>query len=217
MAKKRRFKLRSLLRMTRLLRRRRNKRLLAIGLVVVGLVVFTTAVVESAPKKIDPAAYAPLLNVIAEGESSDNYNAHFGNAANTTVHFTEMSVGEVLRWQEEYVRQGSASSAVGRYQIVRPTLTKLVQEQHIEPSARFDEKLQDRMAIALLERRGSVAYIEEKLSREQFAANLAQEWAALPRITGPNPTESYYAGDGLNVSRISVDAVYGALDVLKKK
>ena len=191
--------------------------MLARGLVLTGLVIAGAVMIESGPKKIDPAAYAPLLNVIAEGESSGNYNAYYGHAANAAVRFTSMSVEDVLRWQEEYVRQGSVSSAVGRYQIVRPTLTKLVKEQHIEPSARFDEKLQDRMAIALLERRGSVAYVEENLSREQFAANLAQEWAALPRVTGTNPAESYYAGDGINASRISVDAVLDALDVLKKK
>ena len=211
-----RLKLRSLSKVWWVLRRRRNRKFLATGLIAAGLAITVSAMVESAPTKVNPTAYVPLLNVIADGESSGNYNAHFGNAANATVRFTDMSVGEVLRWQEEYVRQGSPSSAVGRYQIIRPTLTKLVQEQHIEPSARFDEKLQDRMAIALLERRGSLAYVEKKISREQFAANLAQEWAALPRVTGPNPTESYYAGDGLNKSRISVDAVYKALDALIK-
>jgi hypothetical protein len=214
MAKAYQLKLRSL---SRLLRRRKNRRRLAMGLIVVGLVIIANIMTQPqpAPKKIDPAAYGPLLNVIAKGESSGNYNAHFSNAANTTVRFTDMTVGEVLRWQEEYVRQGSVSSAVGRYQIVRPTMLKLVQQLHIDHSVRFDERMQDRMAIALLERRGSLAYADDRLSREQFAANLAQEWAALPKITGPNPQESYYAGDGINESRITVDAVYTALDMLK--
>jgi conjugal transfer mating pair stabilization protein TraG len=174
-------------------------------------------VAQPAPKKIDPAAYGALLNVIATGESSGNYNAHFGNAGNSTVRFTEMSVAQVLQWQEEYVRQGSASSAVGRYQIVRPTLVKLVQELRLDTTVKFDERLQDRMAIALLERRGSLEYADEKLSREQFAANLSQEWAALPKVMGANPQESYYAGDGINESRISIEAVYRALDALNAK
>src|SRR5688500_6817427 len=169
------------------------------------------------PARIDPAAYSSLLTTIAKGESNGNYNAYFGNAANTAIHFTEMSVDEVLQWQEEYVRQGSPSSAVGKYQIVRPTLTGLVSELGIDPKARFDEAMQDRMAIALLERRGALAYVEKELTREQFAANLAKEWAALPKVTGMSPEESYYAHDGLNESRISVDEVYKALAMLESK
>ncbi len=218
MARTYRMKLRSLFRALKLSgRRRRNRKVVIAGLVMIGVGLVMTAlyIVQPAPTKVDPAAYTPLLTVIAEGESRGNYNAHYSNAANSALRFTDMSVDEVLRWQEDYVRQGSVSSAVGRYQIIRPTLVKLVQDLRVGPHTRFDEKLQDRMAIALLERRGSIAYVEKKLSREQFAANLAQEWAALPKIIGPNPEESYYAGDGINASRISIQAVLGSLDALK--
>jgi muramidase (phage lysozyme) len=126
-----------------------------------------------------------------------------------------MSVGDVLKWQEEHVRQGSVSSAVGKYQIIRPTLAGLVSQLKIDPRVRFDEAMQDRMAIALLEGRGSHAFVQKKLSREQFAANLAQEWAALPKATGSNPGESYYAGDGINKSLITIDQIYSALGTLQ--
>jgi conjugal transfer mating pair stabilization protein TraG len=165
--------------------------------------------------RIDPTAYTPLLNTIAKGESNGNYNAYFGNTSNTAIHFTAMPVSDVLQWQESYVSQGSVSNAVGRYQIIRPTLAGLVRQLGINPKARFDQRLQDRMAIALLERRGSLAYVEKKLSREQFAANLSQEWASLPKIAGPNPQESYYASDGINKSQVSIQEVYEALDSLK--
>lgn len=163
------------------------------------------------PPNVDPTAYTPLLNTIAKGESDGNYNAYYGNVSNTTIHFTDMSVAEVLQWQEEYVRRGQPSSAVGKYQLIRPTLAGLVNELGISPEARFDEALQDRMAIALLERRGSLDYAAKKLTREQFAANLAKEWAALPRVVGGNPEESYYAHDGINKSHISIDEVFKAL------
>jgi conjugal transfer mating pair stabilization protein TraG len=177
------------------------------GLLVLVLAIVLEACTQTMPQKIDPAAYTPILNTIAKGESEGNYNAYFGNAANATIRFTDMSVGEVLAWQQEYVHSGSPSSAVGRYQIIRPTLTGLVQELGLDPAVRFDKTLQDRLAIALLERRGSEAYVGQKLSREQFAANLAREWAALPKVIGDNPEQSYYAGDGLNASRVSIGAV----------
>ena len=165
---------------------------------------------------INPAAYVPLLNTIAQGESNGNYNAYFGNSANVDIRFTDMTIEQVLQWQQQYVQQGSVSNAVGRYQIIQPTLQGLVQSLGIRTDARFDSKLQDRMAIALLERRGSIAFVNKTLTREQFAANIAKEWAALPRVLGPEPDESYYAGDGINISRISISQVYGALGNLKK-
>jgi conjugal transfer mating pair stabilization protein TraG len=205
----------SLKKFLRVVRRRRNRKLVAIIVIFLAVVAVLTIVEQAMPTKINPSAYVPLLNTIAEGESKGNYNAYFGNAANTTVRFTDMSVSEVLQWQAAYVHGGSPSSAVGRYQIVRPTLAGLVERLHIDQSARFDAALQDRLAIVLLERRGSIDYVDNKLTRAQFAANLAQEWAALPKIAGPKPEESFYAGDGLNQSRISIAAVYSALDQLK--
>ncbi len=166
---------------------------------------------------IDPTSYKPLLDTIAKGESNGNYNAYFGRVGNADVRFTSMTVAEVMHWQQEYVEKGAASNAVGRYQFMGTTLAGLVKQLGINTQLKFDEALQDRLAIALIERRGSLSYIQQKITREQFAANLAMEWAALPRIIGENPNESYYAGDGLNHARISSDEVLGAIDKLHKQ
>lgn len=166
---------------------------------------------------IDPRAYAPLLQVVADGESNGNYNAYFGNAQNNEVRFTDMSIDEVLQWQQAYVQSGSPSSAVGRYQIIRPTLESLVGELDIERSQKFDVAMQDKMAIALMERRGATAYIGGDISREDFAANIAKEWAALPKVKGDQPQQSYYAGDGINKAHISIPQVLQAVDDFKAK
>jgi muramidase (phage lysozyme) len=201
----------------RALRRADRKKIVTAMPLVVALSLVTIGVIQRSlmPATIDPAAYTPLLDTIAKGESKGNYNAYYSKAANTKVRFTEMSVDEVLKWQENYVRKGSPSSAVGKYQIIRPTLLGLVKELKLDTRVTFDEKLQDRMAITLLERRGAHAFVAKKLTREQFAANLAKEWAALPKVTGTNPKESYYAGDGLNKARITIDEVFKALATLE--
>jgi muramidase (phage lysozyme) len=196
----------------RILKKNSGKLLLLGGIIALSFIMTQRF---NEPSKVDPAAYTSLLNTIAKGESGGNYNAYFGSPANASVRFTDMSVGEVLQWQEEHVRQGSVSNAVGKYQIIRPTLVGLVDQLKIDQGERFDEALQDRLAIALLERRGAEEYVNDKLTREEFAANLAKEWAALPKATGPNPHESYYAADGINKSRVSVDEVYSALAVLR--
>lgn len=191
----------------------RQKKRLFIGAVVVLSLSMAYSFNDSS--KIDPAAYIPLLDTIAKGESGGNYNAYYGDPANTAIRFTDMTVGEVQEWQQHHVSQGNVSSAVGKYQIIGPTFEGLVNELGIDKNEKFDEKLQDRMAIALLERRGSIAYASNKISREQFAENIAKEWAALPKTTGENPHASYYAGDGINKSNIAVDEVFEALDNLQ--
>jgi len=207
------------LKVGKLLLRRVVKRFKTTWPILLALVVIVASIGyrHIMPIIINPVAYGPLLEVIAKGESSGNYNAYFGNGTNTSLRFTEMSVGEVLQWQEQYVQQGSVSNAVGKYQIIRPTLAGLVQKLGTPLDAPFNEALQDSMAIALLERRGAIDFAENKITREQFAANLAKEWAALPKVTGTNPHESYYAGDGINKAHVSIDEVYEALAMLQSR
>ena len=179
---------------------------------VMGLVAYA-GLMSKNDKPINPRAFKPLLNLIAKGESDDNYNAYFGNPSNQEINFTNMTIAEVLSWQTNYIKQGSPSSAVGRYQIINKTLAGLVDQLDLDTSKIFDEELQDRLAIALLERRGAKDFVNGRISREEFASNLSKEWAALPKVLGDNPHESYYASDGLNQSRI---AVTDLLKVIKK-
>lgn len=159
-------------------------------------------------------SYNKLLNLIARGESGGNYNAYFGHAGNRKIVFADMTVGEVLAWQDEFVRRGSASSAVGRYQFINTTLRGLMEELSVGVSARFDAKLQDRFARQLVDQRGAADYVAGHISAEQFAHNLSQEWAALPRVLGDHPEASYYDGDGLNKARIKVDELLAAIHTL---
>lgn len=192
-----------------------DKRYISFGLVLI--VIFLAALYSNAmTKQINPQAYNILLETIAKGESNGNYNAYFGRSANTSLKLTDMTIAEVLAWQTEFIKDGSPSNAVGRYQIIQPTLEGLVNEMNVKPHEKFNEELQDKMAITLMERRGAKDLVEEKLSKEEFAANLAKEWAALPQIIGENPSNSYYAGDGLNTSNIKIDTILNAVDEFEK-
>lgn len=194
----------------RLARRKNFRRCFAYAAIIIAV----TSMGIMREKTMMDVNYTNLLNTIAQGESKGNYNAYFGNASNTTINFTAMTVGEVLNWQRQYVEQGNASNAVGKYQFIEPTLRGLVGELKIEPKSKFDAHLQDRLAIRLLERRGVHEYVSGHISREQLAHNLSKEWAALPRVIGGNPQSSYYAGDGLNHVQVSVDEVMVAIESL---
>lgn len=205
-------KKRTFLRFKKRLSRSQNWFLAGSIVILVGIMIVESRGIAS----VDPRAYQPLLSVIAKGESGGNYNAYFGNPGNTEVRFTDMTLQQVLSWQEDHQNKGNVSNAVGKYQIIQPTLNGLIATLSLKLDEKFDENLQDRLAVKLLEQRGAHDYLMKKISREDFAANISMEWAALPKLKGDNPESSYYAGDGLNRSHISVGEVLGALDSVEE-
>ena len=188
-----------------------------IGLVFAAALIAYTIGSMNQRLQVDPVSAKPLLDLIARVESKGNYNAYFGNAGNTSITFTEMSIADVLSWQEDFIAAGHPSSAVGRYQIISTTLKGLVQQLNIDTNQPFNEAMQDRMAVALLERRGATEYVNNQIDEQQFAAELAKEWAALPRVVGDRPEQSYYAGDGLNKALVGVDEILRAVNAVSAK
>ncbi len=136
----------------------------------------------------------PLLELIADKESGADYNRVYGAGIQRT-NLTGMTVDEVLQWQRNYVNSGSPSSAAGKYQIIQKTLHGLKDEMGLSGKELFDEKMQDRMAEHLLDRRGYQEYLSGHLSEEKFMRNISKEWASMPKDASG---QSYYAGDGLN-------------------
>lgn len=151
----------------------------------------------------------PLLELIASKESGGNYNVVFGGKK---VNLTDMTVNEVLAWQKNYVRQGSPSSAAGKYQIISKTLEGLKREMGLSGNEKFDESMQDRMATVLLERRGYSKYLAGQLDERTFMKNVAAEWASMPK---DGSGRSYYAGDGLNKSLVNPATMVAAMRATK--
>lgn len=149
-----------------------------------------------------------LLSFIRGAETSRGYEDYFrGSKLSPPKPLTEMTVSEVRSWQKASVRAGSKSSAAGGYQIIGDTLDTLVRDMKLTGNEVFDDDMQDRMGMALLERRGFSAWQAGKLSDEAFRNNLAHEWAALPTAAG----RSAYHGDGLNASTVNSNDLFGAL------
>lgn len=163
-----------------------------------------------------PRAAAILLDFIAKLETNRQGPAAyetiigFRNEKPGTLPkpITEMTLEELLAEQKRWVKNLRApSGAAGRYQIIRPTLLSLVTELGVPLSAKFTPDLQDRLGFALLQRRGWGQFADNTLSLRDFGNRLAQEWASFPvlsRMQGAHRLvargESYYAGDGINMS-----------------
>ena len=158
-----------------------------------------------------------LLRMIGQHESRNNYNiVYHGSKIKPPKPLVQMTVQEVRNWQDRSVRAGSASSAVGYYQIIRNTMDYLIRQGVIRRNELFDEDCQDRAGVGLLERRGLSKYRAGQMSAEQFAQNLAMEWASFPAIIRDKrgraaKGQSYYAGDGLNKSLTSKTQVMNAV------
>lgn len=165
----------------------------------------------------------PLLDFIAKPESGGDYNIVYGGIARKDrppKPLTQMTIGEVLDWQDS-IDPFYPSEASGRYQIMEDTLRGLYREAGLSRNDKFDEGGQDYLATQLLRRRGLTDYMAGRITPLKFAQNLSKEWASLPctikdRKGRPARGQSYYAGDGLNKSHVSIAALMQAVERVKE-
>lgn len=125
-----------------------------------------------------------MLELIARGESGGNYNATLDNGAWTggPQNLVGMSLNQVRDLQRQMLSNpanrakygdGKGSSALGKYQIVGQTLQGLMEEMGLSGDEMFDEKMQDQMAMRLLNRR---------LGSGEGLGGLRKEWTSLKGV-----------------------------------
>lgn len=153
---------------------------------------------------------AVFLDFVAWPESRGRYGAIYGDVDCREPDLVHMRVSDLLEWQ---ARQ--RFSAAGRYQIIRKTLLSLVDECALSGGEIYDEALQDRLATALLRRRGLDAYLAGRMGAAAFALSVAHEWAALPGVLPPHFARSVYAGDGVNRALVGVGDYLRAVRALR--
>ena len=169
-----------------------------------------------------------ILDVIGQAEGA-GYNTVFNGVSTTPRQYfgkdlVNLTIEEVIEWQEFAIGEGSASVAAGKYQIINKTLVRLVDELGAASRTdKFNQITQDKLCRKLLQIRGIDDYLAGSKSEQAFCRSLAQEWASLPvtyRQTGQRRTvtagESYYAGDGLNKSRISPEDLVASVRNIKE-
>lgn len=169
--------------------------------------------------KTVPAGAAKLLDFIGDIEAPRGYGTIYGNKQHQLKKpLTEMTLAEVQGAQGGWSKT-NGSSASGRYQFMKATLSGLRIELSLSGSQKFDADLQDRLGYHLLKRRGYAAYMNGSIDRAEFGKRLAQEWASLPVLESCKGAhrqimrgQSYYAGDGLNKSLVDPAKVEAMLD-----
>lgn len=149
-----------------------------------------------------------ILNFVAKYESNGNYNIVIGGG---TQPLTKMTIAEVYQLQDQLLKSGKESSAVGRYQFVKRTLKECVTGLNLDPDKTlFDEKTQDALIIYRLRSvRGLDNWLSGSLSTEKFLNNLSQEFASIP--SPQKGGVSYYQGVGSNTSGTNLQSALSTL------
>jgi muramidase (phage lysozyme) len=148
---------------------------------------------------------AAILSFVSKAEGAD-YNTLFGGSK---VILEEKTVAEVQQMQRAHGKK-TGSSATGAYQVMRRTLSDLIDQGVVDPDEPFTEDVQNRIGMALLKRRGYDDWKSGKLSTDQFANRLALEWASLPNAQG----KSAYEGVMGNKARTSRSELVSMLESL---
>lgn len=173
---------------------------------------------------ISPAMKA-LLDAIRAKEAPKGYGQIYSGAKGVSLatDVSRMTLDEVLAFQKQMLRGGSASTACGGYQFLRKTLMQTILAMGLTGREVWKPELQDRMALHLMEGRGLGRYMADEITAEAFANNLAKEWASLPVVTAIKgsegfilmPGQSYYAGDGLNKAHHKPGPIMALVKALK--
>ena len=150
-----------------------------------------------------------MLDFIGSLEAPGGFDTvYYGARIAPPRPITTMRVGEVLDWQRRTVRGGSVSSAAGRYQIVRPTLKRLVDTGVVSRDETFSPQVQTRLGRHLLRETGYRAGDTSAAT----ANRIAGVWAALPRIGGAGAGRSVYEGIAGNHALVKAGTYQGVLE-----
>ena len=159
-----------------------------------------------------------MVSLIGRYEGPAGYDDYFrGVRPAPPKKLTEMRLDEVRAWQISAVQRGNygpgeaVSSAAGRYQIVGPTLARLMKIMGLDGSQTFDAALQDSMAIYLLVEAGWLDFKKGDVSLQAFGTAVAGIWAAFPALTGPSRGKSVYHGFNGNRAVIALSEYEKAL------
>lgn len=151
-----------------------------------------------------------VLDLIAGPESGGRYDAVYPGKRRPEI--LDMTLDELAADQRERGRV-TGSSASGRYQYIRKTLSSVVRQMGLDTSKeKFTPKLQDEIAIFHLRaNHGLDRWLSGSMSNEDFLNRLAGTWAGIPKTNG----RSAYAGVLDNKAGIGAQAALQGLDDIR--
>ena len=173
--------------------------------------IFNLHKTETSPKNISD--FTGLIGREAAG--FDTLVMTSGPKVSTDKKLTEMKVSEVYKLQDEMIKKGYPSTAVGKFQITKGTLQGWMKQEGLDPEKTvYNEETQKRLMMRGVKNAGLEKYQKGEMSAEDFQIGLAKTWAAIPvprdmevrdefGYRKLKKGQSYYAGVGKNAAYIA--------------
>lgn len=149
-----------------------------------------------------------ILKVARRDSGEDSYNALTYGGKQKSADLTNMTLDEIDAFQAKMPSQGHASTALGGYQFIRPTLQSARKALGLSGDTKFTPEVQDQLAAQLVRGRGYDDFKAGRIDADKFARNLSQEWAILPM---DKSGRGFYDGQNGNKAAVGWDEVMGAL------
>lgn len=173
--------------------------------------------------KADSVRVKNILNFIGDSESKNDPNRFRDDHVNGEMgkfDFTNMSIGEVLSWQESNKDSKGRYRAVGQYQFMPETLKEFAEKAGLKVSDKFSKENQEKLTIAMLEEGGLSDFLKDPDgNKERFSNTLARRFASMPLLYNTNVNgkvkkrgESRYGG--MNEALVNPVALEEILDVI---
>lgn len=152
--------------------------------------------------------WKPLFDAIGAGEGG--YTSMY--PGENYPELVNMTIAQVIQFQKQKLKDGRASAAVGKYQMLYPE--KYAAAAGLPLTAKFSPENQDRMAGAYIEKyRGGSDWLAGKITDEQFGYQLAKEFAGLKQPNGVG----FYDKDGRNKATVDWKVTKAALKKVKSQ
>jgi len=146
--------------------------------------------------------WKPMLDLISSGEGG--YTSMFPSESYPEM--LNMTITELVQFQNQKLRDGRRSAAVGRYQFISPDYAAKL--AGLPKDAKFTPENQDKMAIAYLEKkRKGKEWLDGKITTRAYIEDLAREWGAFRSYSG-------YVLPG-NSGKIGPEKIEAALNKVK--
>ena len=153
-------------------------------------------------------SWKPVLDMIAHGEAhKGSYDSIYPSSIKPGL--SKMTIAQADAWQAR-TAGSRGSAAAGRYQFME--IRKQAAAAGIGPNEKFSPSNQDKMAVALIEKKRGVSLDMARKNPNEALRRLAPEWAGLPKDSGGL---SYYDGDGRNKATISYKHAISAFKKLQ--
>lgn len=132
--------------------------------------------------------------------------------------FVNMTIGQIKKIQRDLNDvNGVGYWAVGRYQLIPPTMRALCKRHGVSDNALYNKALQDKFCVWLLMDRSDVLkYIRTGHGFDSAALNIAMIWASVPLLKnhkGKRAGQSYYS-NGVDKAHHSVQTTKQIISAL---